>query len=257
VPLKPLLSENPAWDVWRLGFWGATTWLLVLLLGNIICSFFFVEARTALWSSPCTNCDPLLQATHWFYLGSTSENGASNGLGMGPSSGYTLNSSSCINILIFILCTISVAFNMSWMYVFIPIYVMFMACALVHFIWHGYMFLIMLLVHTCFMILLVYTFCHSLMLIIMLIMLIHPVCLSYSAESATIQQCFSLTINQQTVLSATINQRNEQADSFRMNIYNVMMLLFIFSYDIIIIQLFFRIKLTLKLSKYLTDTRSA
>jgi hypothetical protein len=35
--------------------------------------------------------------------------------------------------------------------------------------------------------------------------------LSLSAESAAIQQCFSLTTNQRTVLSATINQRNEQA----------------------------------------------
>jgi hypothetical protein len=36
--------------------------------------------------------------------------------------------------------------------------------------------------------------------------------LSLSTESAAIQQCFSLTINQQTVFSATMNQRNEQAD---------------------------------------------
>jgi hypothetical protein len=43
----------------------------------------------------------------------------------------------------------------------------------------------------------------------------HPVRFSYSAESAAIQQCFSLTTNQRTVLSATINQRNEQADGFR------------------------------------------
>jgi hypothetical protein len=35
--------------------------------------------------------------------------------------------------------------------------------------------------------------------------------LSLSAESAAIQQCFSLTINQRTVLLAIINQRNEQA----------------------------------------------
>jgi hypothetical protein len=33
-----------------------------------------------------------------------------------------------------------------------------------------------------------------------------------SAESAAIQQCFSLIINQRTVLSVTIIQRNEQAD---------------------------------------------
>jgi hypothetical protein len=42
---------------------------------------------------------------------------------------------------------------------------------------------------------------------------LHLVHLSYSAKSTVIQQCFSLTINQQTVLSATINQRNEQAIS--------------------------------------------
>jgi hypothetical protein len=43
-----LLLENPAWDVRRLGFWGATTRLLILLLGNIISSFFFLEALVAL-----------------------------------------------------------------------------------------------------------------------------------------------------------------------------------------------------------------
>jgi hypothetical protein len=44
----------------------------------------------------------------------------------------------------------------------------------------------------------------------------HPVCLSYSVKSAAIQQCFSLTINQRTVLLATINQRNEQAENMRL-----------------------------------------
>jgi hypothetical protein len=40
----------------------------------------------------------------------------------------------------------------------------------------------------------------------------YPVHLDLSAESAAIQQCFSLTINQRTVLSAIINQRNEHAE---------------------------------------------
>jgi hypothetical protein len=44
--------------------------------------------------------------------------------------------------------------------------------------------------------------------------MLHPVRLSYSAELATIQQCFSLTTNQRTVLSATINQRNEQTNLY-------------------------------------------
>jgi hypothetical protein len=48
----------------RLGFWGATT---RLLLYTSSVDVFFLEARTALQSSPCTDCDPLLQATHWFY----------------------------------------------------------------------------------------------------------------------------------------------------------------------------------------------
>jgi hypothetical protein len=39
----------------------------------------------------------------------------------------------------------------------------------------------------------------------------HLVRLNLSAESAAIQQCFSLVTNQRTVLSATINQRNEHA----------------------------------------------
>jgi hypothetical protein len=39
---------------------------------------------------------------------------------------------------------------------------------------------------------------------------LHPVRFAGSAQSAAIQQCFSLTTNQRTVLSATINQRNEQ-----------------------------------------------
>jgi hypothetical protein len=43
---------------------------------------------------------------------------------------------------------------------------------------------------------------------------------------------------------------------FRMNIYDVMMLLLIFSYVIIMIQLIFRIKLTWKLSKHLTAHES-
>jgi hypothetical protein len=46
---------------------------------------------------------------------------------------------------------------------------------------------------------------------------IHLVRLNLSAESAAIQQCFSLMTNQRTVLSATINQRNEQADHPAMN----------------------------------------
>jgi hypothetical protein len=92
-------------------------------------------------------------------MGSTSENGASNALGMGPSSRYTLNSSSYINILIFMLCTISVAYNMSWIYVFILVDVMFMACALLGMFYITWLYVfIMSLVHTCFMILLVYTF---------------------------------------------------------------------------------------------------
>jgi hypothetical protein len=37
-----------------------------------------------------------------------------------------------------------------------------------------------------------------------------PVRFAGSAESAAIQDCFSLTTNQRTVLSATIIQRNEQ-----------------------------------------------
>jgi hypothetical protein len=41
--------------------------------------------------------------------------------------------------------------------------------------------------------------------------LLHPVRFAGSAESAAIQQCFSLTTNQRTVLSATIYQRNKQA----------------------------------------------
>jgi hypothetical protein len=36
--------------------------------------------------------------------------------------------------------------------------------------------------------------------------------LSLSSESAAIQQCFSLTINQRTVHSTPINQKNEQGE---------------------------------------------
>jgi hypothetical protein len=42
----------------------------------------------------------------------------------------------------------------------------------------------------------------------------HPVRFAGSAESAAIQQCFSLTTNQRTVFSATMNQRNEQGAYF-------------------------------------------
>jgi hypothetical protein len=46
----------------------------------------------------------------------------------------------------------------------------------------------------------------------------------------------------------------DHAYGFRMNIYDAMKLLLIFSYGIIMIKLFFRIKLIQKLSKYLTVT---
>jgi hypothetical protein len=46
VPPKSFLPKNPARNVQRLGFGGATTRLLVLLLSNIIGSFFFLVART-------------------------------------------------------------------------------------------------------------------------------------------------------------------------------------------------------------------
>jgi hypothetical protein len=39
----------------------------------------------------------------------------------------------------------------------------------------------------------------------------YPVRLSYSAKSAVIQQCFSLTINQRTIFSAILTQLNKQA----------------------------------------------
>jgi hypothetical protein len=48
----------------------------------------------------------------------------------------------------------------------------------------------------------------------------------------------------------------DHAYGFRMNIYDAMMLLLIFLYDIIMIQLIFRIKLTWKLSKFLTIQKS-
>jgi hypothetical protein len=47
----------------------------------------------------------------------------------------------------------------------------------------------------------------------------------------------------------------DHAYGFQMNIYDAMMLLLIFSYDIIMIQLFFQIKLTWKLSKCITNQK--
>jgi hypothetical protein len=136
-------------------------------------------------------------------MGSTSENGASNALGMGPSSGYTLNSSSSyINILIFMLCTISVAFNMPWMYVFIPVYVMFMVCA-----FSGMFYMTWL-----------YVFYHA-----------FDSYMFYDLAGIYVLSWFDAY------------NHVDYAYEFRMNIYDAMMLLLIFSYDIIMIQLFFRL----------------
>jgi hypothetical protein len=217
VSPKPLLPENLARDVRRLGFWERLR----------DCSFFFSVTSSASSSSwrRGRHCDPLPAPTviHYFKqltdstMGSTSENGASNALGMGPSSGYTLNSSSCINILIFMLCTISVEYNMPWMYVFIFIYVMFMTCAL-----SGTFYITWLCV-----------FDHA-----------FSSYMFYDFAGIYLLSCFDAY------------NHVDHAHGFRMNIYDAMMLLLIFSYDIIMIQLFFWIKLTWQLSKYLTTTWS-
>jgi hypothetical protein len=146
-------------------------------------------------------------------MGSTSDNAASNILGIGPSSGYILNSSSCISILIFMLCTISVAYNMPWKYVFIPVYVMFLACAL-----PGTFYVTWL-----------YVFDHA-----------FDSYIFYDLAGIYLLPWFD-----------AYNHVNHAYD-FGMNIYDAMMLLLIFSYVIIMIQLIFRIKLTWKLSKHLT-----
>jgi hypothetical protein len=103
------------------------------------------------------------------------------------------------------LCTISVAFNMSWIYVFIPVYVMFIACAL----------------PSMFYITWLYVF-------------------DYAFGSYMFYDLASI------YLLPWFDAYNHvgHAYGFRMNIYDAMILLLIFSYDIIMIQLVFWINLT-------------
>jgi hypothetical protein len=101
---------------------------------------------------------------------------------------------------------------MPWMYVFIPVYVMFMVCAL-----SGTFYITWL-----------YVFYHA-----------FASYMFYDHAGIHLLSWFD-----------TYNHV-DHAYEFWMNIYDAMMLLLVFSYDIIMIQLFFRIKLTWKLSKYL------
>jgi hypothetical protein len=101
------------------------------------------------------------------------------------------------------LCTISIAFNMSW-YVFIPVYAMFMACTL-----SGTFYITWL-----------YVFYH-----------VFGSYMFYDLAGIYLLPWFDAY------------NHVYHAYGFRMNIYDAMMLLLIFSYDIIMIQLFFRIKL--------------
>jgi hypothetical protein len=113
------------------------------------------------------------------------------------------------------LCTISVTFNMPWMHVFIPVFVMFMVCAL-----SGTFYITWL-----------YVFYHAFGSYIF-----------YDLARIYLLSWFDAY------------NHVDHAYEFRMNIYDAMMLLLIFSYDITVIQLFFQIKLTWKLSKFLTHT---
>jgi hypothetical protein len=103
------------------------------------------------------------------------------------------------------LCTISVAFNMSWIYVFILVYVMFIACAL----------------PSMFYITWLYVFYYA-----------FGSYMFYDLAGIYLLPWFDAY------------NHVGHAYGFRMNIYDVMILLLIFSYDIIMIQLFFWINLT-------------
>jgi hypothetical protein len=111
------------------------------------------------------------------------------------------------------LCPIFVAFNMPW-YVFILVYVMFMACVL-----PGTFYITWL-----------YVFYHAFGSYMFMILLVYT--LFYDLAGIYLLPWFDAY------------NHVDHAYNFWMNIYDAMMLLLIFSYDIIIIQLFFRIKLT-------------
>jgi hypothetical protein len=109
VPLKPLPSAIPARGVRQLGFWGATTRLLVPEVASSVSErgreLHYVHL-------------PASTAVHDFEQRTitTSTNGASDALVMGPSAGYILFLSLC-QFMVFMCYVASVIFYMSWMFV--------------------------------------------------------------------------------------------------------------------------------------------
>jgi hypothetical protein len=110
VPPKPLPSAIPARGVRQLGFWGATTRLLVLVPGHLPDNGIFLH------------CDHLPPSTAVYDFEqrtmATSVNGASDALGMGLSTGYILFSS-LYQFMVFMCYVVSVTFYMLWMFVYV------------------------------------------------------------------------------------------------------------------------------------------
>jgi hypothetical protein len=112
VPSKPLPSAIPTRGVRQLGFLGSD----------------YATARSRLAASSSSvrrrelHCDhlPTSTAVHDFEQRTmaTSANGASDTLGMGPSTRYILFSSLC-QFMVFMCYVVSVTFNMSWMFVYV------------------------------------------------------------------------------------------------------------------------------------------
>jgi hypothetical protein len=114
VPPKPLSSEIPARGVWSVAtrFFGSD----------------YATARSRLAASSSSgrgrelHCDHLLVSTvvHDFEQRTmtTSANGASDALGMGPSAGYILFSS-LYQFMVFMCYVVSVTFYMPWMLVYV------------------------------------------------------------------------------------------------------------------------------------------
>jgi hypothetical protein len=116
VPPKPLLFAIPTRGVRQLGFWRATTRLLIhsqrhlLPLdadGNCTAITFLHRLRSTTSSTMAT-----------------SANGASDALGMRPSAGYILFSSLC-QFMVFMRYIVSVIFYMPWIYVILVLAGMF------------------------------------------------------------------------------------------------------------------------------------
>jgi hypothetical protein len=124
VPSEPLSAREPCSECAAIRFLGSVTatthvFFLVMLTGHRLLprdACGTARHGEPLPASPVVHDFEQSTSPHTMARGA-SASGASDALGMGPSSGYTRNSS----FVLFIICVLSVTIGMSWLHVLAPV----------------------------------------------------------------------------------------------------------------------------------------